>query len=334
MVPPHPNLRIFMSETLITSFRDLFPAENDLLNDVIFGLSKFQKSLPCKYFYDERGSKLFENICGLPEYYPTRIENALMTEKSAEMADLIGPGALVLEYGCGSMEKVRVLLDALDRPASYIAVDISREQLRKAAEALARDYPELDIHAICADFSQPLEMIAELTVRRKVAFFPGSTIGNFEFEDARNFLSKVAGLVGPGGGLLIGADRKKDRAILRAAYNDKAGITAEFNLNLLARINAELGGNFKLSSFKHDAIYNDQKGRIEMYLVSLHDQLVEIGDRQFSFQTNEKIHTENSHKYDIEEFQEFGWQAGFVGKLVWSDKDDLFSIYYFEVPHL
>ena len=319
-----------MPRSELASFTDLSPAEDDFLGDVIAGLSASPKSLPCKYFYDERGSKLFEQICALPEYYPTRTETLLMREKAPEMAAAVGADALILEYGCGSIEKVRVLLDALDQPASYVAVDISREHLRAAAEVLAGDYPSVDVHAICADFSQPFEISANLPGRRKMAFFPGSTIGNFEPSEAKAFLTLIADHVGVGGGLLIGADRKKDEAILHAAYNDRAGVTAAFNLNLLSRMKNELDAIVDIDGFAHDARYNAVDGRIEMYLVSQSDQSINVGGRKFSFAAGETIHTENSHKYEIEEFQALGWAAGFEPKTVWSDQDDLFSVHYFE----
>lgn len=319
-----------MSDSALASFNDLSPAEDDFLGDVVSGLSSSPKTLPCKYFYNERGSKLFDQICELPEYYPTRTETALMRVKAPEMASAIGAEVLILEYGCGSIEKVRVLLDALDRPASYVAIDISREHLRVAAETLASDYPAIQVHAVCADFSQYFEVPSALPGKRNVAFFPGSTIGNFEPAEARAFLGRIARHVGPGGGLLIGADRKKDEAVLHAAYNDSAGVTAAFNLNLLSRVEEELDGNLNIKGFEHDAIYNGVYGRVEMYLVSLCNQEITIGGRSFSFGAGERIHTEYSHKYDIEEFQALGRAAGFEAKTVWSDPEDLFSVYYFE----
>ncbi len=319
-----------MPRTELAFFTDLSPAEDDFLGDVIAGLSASPKSLPCKYFYDERGSKLFEQICALPEYYPTRTETSLMRVKAPEMAAAVGAYALILEYGCGSIEKVRVLLDALDQPASYVAVDISREHLRAAAEVLAGDYPSVDVYAICADFSQPFEIPPNLPGRRKVAFFPGSTIGNFEPSEAKAFLIRIANHVGVGGGLLIGVDRKKDEAILRAAYNDEAGVTAAFNLNLLSRMENELDAAVDIDGFAHDARYNALDGRIEMYLVSQSNQSISVGGRTFAFAAGETIHTENSHKYEIKEFQALGRAAGFEPKTVWSDQDDLFSVHYFE----
>ncbi|MDE0811423.1 MAG: L-histidine N(alpha)-methyltransferase [Alphaproteobacteria bacterium] len=321
-----------MSKSALASFSDLSPAEDDFLGDVVAGLSASRKTLPCKFFYDEVGSQIFDQICLLPEYYPTRTETTLMRAKAAEMSAAIGAKAQVLEYGCGSIEKVRVLLDALVDPASYIAVDISREHLRMAAETLAQDYPSIEVHAICTDFSQPFDVPPSQPGQRRVAFFPGSTIGNFEPLAAKELMLRIVAHVGPGGGLLIGVDRKKDEAILHAAYNDAAGVTAAFNLNLLTRINVELGGNFDVDGFRHEALYNTVDGRIEMHLLSLRDQTVKIGGRRFSFAEGETIHTENSHKYEIDEFQALVVQAGFVPKAVWSDADNLFSVHYVEVP--
>lgn len=319
-----------MPDSVLASFTDLSPAEDDFLGDVVSGLSSSPKTLPCKYFYNKRGSKLFDQICELPEYYPTRTETSLMRAKAPEMASAIGEEVLILEYGCGSIEKVRVLLDALDRPASYVAVDISREHLLAAAKTLAVDYPKIQVHAICADFTQSFEVPFGLPGKRNVGFFPGSTIGNFELAEARSFLGRAARHVGPGGGLLIGTDRKKDKTVLHNAYNDSAGVTAQFNLNLLSRIEAELDADIDIQGFEHDAIYNAADGRIEMYLVSLRNQEIMIDGQSFLFNAGERIHTENSHKYDIEEFQALGRAAGFEARAVWSDPDELFSVHYFE----
>ena len=316
----------------IASFSDFSPQKDTFFVDLISGLSRTDKSLPCKYFYDEKGSQLFNQICELPEYYLTRTETSLLHEKAAEIAKVVGPEVLLIEYGCGLIQKVRVLLNAFSSPTAYVAVDISPRHLRAAAERLAQDYPKIEVHAICADFSQAFKIPSGLPGRRRVGFFPGSTIGNFGHHSARKFLSRIAEHVGPGGGLLIGVDLKKDEAILRAAYNDVTGITAQFNLNLLSRINSEFVGDIDLKGFKHEAVYNKDKGRIEMYLVSCRAQTIRIGNNLFSFSENEKIHTENSQKYDIIEFQGLAADAGFVAKAVWTDPDDLYSIHYFEQP--
>ena len=316
----------------IASFSDFSPPKDTFFVDLISGFSKLDKSLPCKYFYDDEGSQLFDQICELSEYYLTRTEALLLHEKAAEISTLVGPEALLIEYGCGVIEKARVLLDVLSNPAAFVAVDISPGHLRAAAERLARDYPKIEVHAICTDFSEPFNIPNGLPGRRRVGFFPGSTIGNFGHNRARQFLSRIAEHIGPGGGLIIGVDLKKDEAILRAAYNDESGITAQFNLNLLSRINREFGGDINLDQFKHEAVYNSEKGRIEMYLISCQAQTIRIGNRPFSFSENEKIHTENSQKYDITEFQELASDAGFKAIQVWSDLEGLYSIHYFERP--
>ncbi len=321
-----------MSRSALASFHDLAPEEADFLAEVLAGLTTRPKTLPCKFFYDERGSQLFEQICALPEYYPTRTETALMRKRAAEMAALMGAGAQIVEYGCGSVEKIRILLDALERPAAYVAVDISREHLRRASEALAADYPAIEVHALCADFTRPFELPPGIPGVRRIGFFPGSTLGNFAPKEAERFLSGAARLAGPGGGMLIGIDLKKDTAILDAAYNDAAGVTAEFNLNLLARINRELGADFDLSAFAHRAFYNAAEGRVEMHLVSRRDQKVRLAGTTIDFHAGETIHTENSYKYDIDEFQAMARRAGFTPRKVWTDPQRLFSIHFLAVP--
>jgi len=320
-----------MSDSALASFRDLSPAADDFHGDVVSGLSAMPKTLPCKYFYDAEGSRLFDRICELPEYYPTRTETALMDAMASEMASRIGPDALILEYGCGSIEKVRILLDALDRPRNYVAVDISRDHLRTAAETLAQDYPDVKVHALCADFTADFPLDEKITGARRVGYFPGSTIGNFDPVAAEVFLAGVVRRVGVGGGLLIGADLKKDEAVLNAAYDDSAGVTAAFNLNLLTRINRELGGDFALEAFDHRAFYNAADGRVEMHLVSRREQSVRIGGQVFVFAEGETIHTENSHKYGIAELQALAERAGFRANGVWTDAEDLFSVHFLEV---
>ena len=320
------------AETALASFRDLAPEEDDFLAEVVAGLSATPKTLPCKFFYDEAGSALFGRICELPEYYPTRTETALMRDKVGEMAAAIGPQAQIVEYGCGSIEKVRILLDALQAPAAYVAVDISREHLRQAAEILATDYPAVEVHALCADFSRPFEVPDGIPGARRVGYFPGSTLGNFDHGAAEAFLAGAARLAGSGGGMLIGIDLKKDEDVLNAAYNDAAGVTAAFNLNLLVRINRELGGDFEPGDFAHHAFYNGSAGRIEMPLVSHRDQEVRIGEHRFSFAAGETIHTENSYKYSVAEFQALASRAGFEPAEMWRDPADLFSVHYLQVP--
>ncbi len=314
-------------------FHDLAPARGSFLDDVIAGLSVTQKSLAAKYFYDERGSALFEKICELPEYYPTRTEIALMREHAGDMARKIGPKALLIEYGSGSSTKTPILIDAL-QPACYMPIDISRELLTESALALAQQRPGFAVRAICADYTQPFALppLDDIDFERKLVYFPGSTIGNFDRVQTDRFLRHVAQTVGVNGGALIGVDLKKDPTRLHSAYNDATGVTAEFNLNVLRRINHELGGNFDLSGFRHHAFYSDAMGRIEMHLMSLREQTVKISDREFHFREGETIHTEISCKYTIEEFQAIARAAGLWASGVWTDADALFSVHYLTVP--
>jgi dimethylhistidine N-methyltransferase len=314
------------------AFHDLRPDTGSFLDDVIAGLSRPRKALPPKYFYDERGSELFEAICRAPEYYLTRTETALMRQKAGEMARRLGPRCAVIEHGCGSGAKTRILLDALE-PAAYVPIDISREQLRATAAGIARDYPGLPVVAVCADYSRPLALpgVDGLGARRRIVYFPGSTIGNFTPAEAAGFLGNVRRLVGPSGGMLIGVDLRKDAARLNAAYNDKRGVTAEFNLNLLARINRELGADFDLGAFRHQAFYNEPLGRIEMHLLSLASQRVSIGRQVIRFRAGESIHTENSCKYSVTGFQTLARGAGLDPAACWMDAERLFGIHYLEV---
>ena len=244
---------------------DVAPTADGFRADVLRGLSAPHKELPCKYFYDERGSRLFERICTLPEYYPTRTELAILGRDGREMAERLGPHSLLVEFGSGSSVKTRALLDRLETPAAYIPVDISREQLLASARALIRDYPDLEVRPVCADFTLPFEIPAvSRPACKRVVFFPGSTIGNFPPDKARQLLTRAARLCGTNGGMLLGADLKKDPQLLHAAYNDSQGVTAAFNLNLLVRINRELGADFRVEQFWHHALYNPIEGRIEI----------------------------------------------------------------------
>jgi dimethylhistidine N-methyltransferase len=302
-------------------------------DDVFEGLARRQKELPCKYFYDDRGSALFDEICGLDEYYPTRTETALLEKYGPEMADLIGPGVCLIEFGCGSLTKTRCLLDALDRPALFVPIDISEDHLIRSAAALDADYEGLEVRPVVADFTRPVDLPEEARTgnSKRVGFFPGSTIGNFDHVGAVEFLKTVAGMVDGGGALLIGADLKKDEEILLRAYDDAAGVTAAFNLNIIERINHELGGDFDVSQFRHMAQYSREKGRIEIYLVSGKDQTVHIQDRAFRFRESETIHTENSYKYHVEEFSALAAEAGFGAAKNWVDSGNLFSLHYLVV---
>jgi dimethylhistidine N-methyltransferase len=312
-------------------FIDCKPELSSLQKEVCSGLSMHPKVLEPKFFYDEEGSLLFEQICDVPEYYPTCRETAILRTYAEEMKGEIGADCLLIEFGSGNSQKIRLLLDKL-KPVGYLAIEISREQLLSACEELSTQYPHLPIAAMCADYCQPLQLPESEGAKgaRRIAFFPGSTIGNFTPDAAIQFLSNVRQLVGAAGGLLIGVDMKKDTALLNAAYNDGAGVTAAFNLNLLRRINRELGADFDLASFKHHAFYNEAMGRIEMHLVSQRKQRVKIKDQTFMFEKGESIHTENSYKYTADEFRSLARQAGFGAGRVWFDKDQLFSVHYLD----
>jgi dimethylhistidine N-methyltransferase len=311
------------------TFLDLKPDAGSFLKEVIAGLSRPRKELSPKYFYDERGSALFEAICELPEYYPTRTEMAMMQTHAEEMARCLGPECLLIEFGSGSGRKTRVLISAL-KPVAYVPIDIAREQLQISAAALADEFPQLHVIAVCADYTQPLTLPAtgQLPERRRAIYFPGSTIGNLTASEALDFLRGARALVGHAGAMLVGVDLKKDVGLLHAAYNDAQGVTAEFNLNLLARINRELGADFDLASFRHEAFYSEEKGRIEMHLVSLKAQQVHLHGHRFAFRVGETIHTENSCKYSVAEFQALALSAGFNPARCWTDHDSLFSIHY------
>jgi dimethylhistidine N-methyltransferase len=294
--------------------------------EVHAGLSREQKTLSPKYFYDKNGSELFEAITRLPEYYPTRTEIGLLRRHAAEMAELLGRHGCLFELGSGSSTKIRLLLEAL-RPDVYVPMDISRDHLITAAQRLAGDYPWLRVHAACVDYSRPWDM-PDFGPGSRNAFFPGSSIGNFEPDAALRLLKQVARLVGNGGGLLIGVDLKKDVGILENAYNDAQGITADFNLNVLAHINRRLDADFDAGNFAHKAAYNKCHGRIEMHLECREDHEIAIGDTTYTFETGETIHTENSYKYSIGEFHDLAAQAWFFPVRVWTDREDLFSIHY------
>ncbi len=305
------------------------PTRDAFLDDCTIGLAQRCKSLPCKYFYDERGSRLFDRICELDEYYPTRTELSITRDHAPEIAELLGSDCLLVEFGSGSSVKTRLLLDQLIDPAGYIPIDISGEHLFRTASALADRYPSVAVMPLCADYTADLELPPTDAAPRKVAgYFPGSTIGNFEPPAALEFLRRVRKLCGRGSGLLIGVDLKKDPRLLHAAYNDAAGVTAEFNLNLLARINRELRGNFTLDAFAHYAFFNPVAGRVEMHLASLERQSVQIAGRRFRFETGESIHTENCYKYTLEGFAKLAERAGYRVRNVWLDELRLFSLQY------
>src|SRR5690606_23966039 len=309
---------------------DFTPDVESFRDDVLRGLALPQKEIPAKYFYDARGSELFEEICGLEEYYPTRTETALLRKVASEIADRVGPNAVLIEYGAGASQKVRILLDRLEATAAFIPIDISGEHLLQAAKGLAADYPRLQIVPVAADYTERFELPVPsgLGSAKKVVFFPGSTIGNFSEPEAKDFLKKSAALLAGGGEMIVGVDLKKDERILLDAYNDAKGVTARFNLNLLTRINTEIGADFDLAAFEHHAPWNPEAGRIEMHLVSRVRQSVTVAGRQFEFAEGESIHTENSYKFTVGEFQDLARSAGFDPVTVWTDDRDLFSIHY------
>lgn len=308
---------------------DVTPDVGDDHAQILEGLCARQKWISPKYFYDERGSELFDAICRQPEYYPTRVELALMDRHIGEVARLVGPRASVIEFGAGSNLKVRKLLDGLDRPAAYVPVEISADYLVKQAEELARDYPHVHVQPVFADFTRPFELPAHpVTPERNLIFFPGSTIGNFTRPQAADLLEVMRLEAGTGGALLIGVDLRKDPAVLHAAYNDSRGVTAEFNLNVLRRLNRELGANFALEHFRHEAIYDESEGRIEMRLISTHEQTVVIAAERIAFVEGEYIITEYSHKYSVEEFIALAEGAGFAPGRTWIDANSLFSIHF------
>jgi len=294
--------------------------------EMVAALSQAPRRIAPKFFYDEAGSALFDRICDLPEYYPTRTEFGLLHTHAAEMARLIGPAADLVEFGAGSLTKVRVLLDALPRPRSFVPIDISAEHLHASAVPLRQAYPGLDVQPLAGDFTAELQLPAS---ERRVGFFPGSSIGNMDRAEALVFLRRCRGWLA-GGGLLIGVDLVKDPQLLHAAYNDAAGVTAAFNRNLLVRANRELGADFEPDQFAHYAFYEPQQRRIEMHLLSRRDQRVSLAGLEFSFAEGETLHTENSHKYTVGDFRALASEAGFEPGPVWCDPQRLFSVHWLD----
>jgi len=308
---------------------DFKPARERFLAEVLSGLRKSQKELPSKYFYDEEGSHLFERICTLDEYYIPRIEAAIMETYIEEMAELLGPRVLLVEYGSGNCAKTRFLLDHLHEPVAYVPIDISRERLLSAARELAADYPEMEVLPVCADYTSGFDLpVPKRPSERAVVYFPGSTIGNFDPVPAKLFLEHVAGVCRPGGGLLIGVDLKKDPRVLHRAYNDGSGVTAAFNLNLLERINRDLNCDFRLDWFQHYAFYNPGESRVELHLVSLREQTVHLDNVVIPFVEGESIWTESSYKFNVDEFEQMAVAAGFKVERAWTDKQQWFSVQY------
>jgi dimethylhistidine N-methyltransferase len=315
-------------EVPVTRLPDPLSREK-MRNEILDGLRTPPRSIPCKYLYDERGSRLFARICELEEYYPTRTEIGILREHVDEMADLLGPDTLLVEYGTGEGLKTRLLLDALEEPAAYVPIDISKEALAEAAAGLRERFPELEVLPVCADYTAdyPLPRPSR-PPRRRAVFFPGSTPGNFSPDDAGEFLRHVADVVGPGGGVLLGLDRKKDPEILVRAYDDAEGTTAEFNLNLLRRLNRELGADFDLDRWSHRARWNEPASRVEMHLVSEVEQKVRLAETEIPFVAGETIHTENSHKFDRESIAGLADDTGLRVERDWTDPEDYFGVFY------
>jgi len=294
-------------------------AEDSFASDVLSGLGARQKRLAPKYFYDERGSQLFEQITALAEYYPTRCELAILRQHNADIARVLGPKTALVEFGSGSTRKVRILLEAASTIEAYVPVDISAEMLRQEARQLQHDWPRLRVLPVAADFTLPFRLPSAIVGLARAGFFPGSTIGNFEPQDAAAFLRHAGRMLGARATLIIGVDLVKDAAVLNAAYDDAAGVTAQFNLNLLARINRELSAEFDLDAFSHRAFYNGERRRIEMHLVSARRQTVRVAGHAITFEAGETIHTENSYKYTIESFGLLARSAGWMPMTAWTD---------------
>lgn len=321
-------------DTPLARLRPLVPSHIEgFAQSLLRGLARSPKQISCKYFYDERGSRLFDAICRSREYYPTRTEIALLEHHGRKIGAAMGGDIEIVEFGAGNLRKIRKLLDGLSRPRAYTPIDISADYLTAMLPKLASDYPQLILRPLVADFTLPLEIPALPGERpqfvRRAGFFPGSTIGNFRPEAARALLRRIANML-KGGGLLIGVDLVKDPALLHAAYNDSEHLTAAFNKNLLVRANRELGANFDPDAFAHYAPYNPVARRIEMYLVSLKEQAVTLCGERFEFRAGESVHTEDSHKYTIDGFHELAIRAGFVPRLVFSDDEQLFSLHWLE----
>ena len=307
------------------TLHDYSPTPVSFREAVVSGLSKPQKTLPCQFFYDERGSALFEEICELPEYYPTRTELGILDSIGEELGERVGEGVRLVEFGCGSARKVTAVLRTMD-VRSYVPVDISRAALLGLIDDVSRRFRELEVQAVCADFTQPLEIPGANGVNN-VGFYPGSTIGNLTPSEAVGFLRTVRQLLGPEGLLIVGVDLVKPVEIIERAYNDAAGVTAAFNRNLLHRINRELNGDFRTDRFYHAAFFDSEEGRVEMHLVSREDQVVSVEGQRFEFRTGESIHTENAYKYRLSEFEALAQEAGFETREVWTDDRDMFSVH-------
>ena len=323
-----------VSQALSVTLHDYHPRADDMREEVLQGLAERQKTLPCKYFYDARGSKLFDAICELPEYYLTRTELGIMETHVAEMATALGPQLLLAEPGSGSGLKTKLLLEHLQRPVAYVPVDISREHLVATADRLNRLYPDLEVLPVCADFNQPFALPEpQRQPEHTAVYFPGSTLGNFMPAEAVRLLRHLQRLAGPAGALLVGIDLRKDRGVLERAYNDSAGVTAEFNLNLLQRLNRELGADFDLGRFHHRAVYDETAGCIEMHLVSTGKQSVSVGGERVDFREGEHILTEYSYKHSLEGFSTLAAMAGLTLQKHWMDDRRYFCVTYLTPRH-
>jgi len=316
-----------MSPALSVKTAPAMAPDDEFALAVIDGLSVPQKSLPCRFFYDALGSELFEQITQLPEYYPTRAEIAILEAQAAGIAAHTPPGSVLIEFGSGSSRKTEIVLAALRSLAAYVPIDVSGDALAGAKQRLHERFPALRVIPVIGDFRAALTLPNELASRPHLGFFPGSTIGNFTPDEARALLAAMAHTLKNGGRLLIGIDLRKDVARLEAAYDDAAGVTAAFNLNILARANRDLGANFDLEAFAHQAKFNDAESRIEIHIVSKKAQTVSVCGKTFAFAEGEKIHTENSCKYTIESFQALAREAGWTPRSVWTDPDGLFSFH-------
>jgi dimethylhistidine N-methyltransferase len=307
---------------------DTDPDCQHALSEIWQGLAESPRRLPCKLFYDALGSRLFERITQLPEYYPTRTEVEILERHSGEMASCIGPRAVLVEFGSGASVKTRMLLDALEAPRVYVPIDISTDMLMSSARALSERYPELDVRPLAGDYMHDLELPLSSEERKGpvVAFFPGSTIGNFELAQAALFLRRVRRACGRHAELLIGVDLPKDRATLEAAYDDAEGVTARFNLNALRVLNRDYGGHFRVEDFAHRALWNEAASRVEMHLVSRRQQLVRVGSRAFALREGEPIVTEHCYKYSLEDFRQLAESAAFEVAQVWLDRHRAFSV--------
>jgi dimethylhistidine N-methyltransferase len=329
-----------MPRGTLKAYLDYAPREEGFRAVALAGLARAHKAIPCRFLYDRAGSELFEKICDLPEYYVTRAETAILAAHAAEISRLIGPQARLIEFGSGASHKVRLLLNALDRPRSYVPIDISGATLHRAASDIAADFPALEVIAVCADYMNPgrLPSLALRPGGKQVGFFPGSTIGNLTPEEAVEFLRGCRALLGRaedrggngGGGMIVGADLKKDEGLLNAAYNDAAGVTSRFTLNLLERMNRELDADFDLARFAHEAFYNPDAGRMEIYIRSLMNQIVTVSGRRFMFAHGERLHVEYSYKFAVEEFKALARRAGFRPVECWTGAGQ-FGVFYLAV---